>query len=403
VRAFEPLDFDAFHRATLPRLLESGNGELAAADLGDTPPIAFRISGTSISYSYAVERGRVVVREGDTTAATIVELDRDDWSDLVHELRSIFGLLYAGALHLPRGRFEHVERWYPALRAMFSGRPVYDESSAELLDRNGRRLDLYRSFRLHDDPEELTHFLRTAGYLHLRQVFSATEIEALSAEVERLRALARPGDGRSWWAKTGSGETVLCRLTYANERSLRVGALDDEPRLQRIAELSGERLRCSSDRMEGHSVVIKLAGAVEGLADLPWHTDCGLGGHSVMCPAIQIGIQLDAAGPDDAPLRVRAGSWRGSCHVRALSERGGELEVALETQPGDCTVHFADLLHAAPPPARAGGGRRTLYVSYYSPTLFEVVAPGHAYNDVLRRRDDGVTASVDDLLTSTEP
>jgi hypothetical protein len=121
-----------------------------------------------------------------------------------------------------------------------------------------------------------------------------------------------------------------------------------------------------------------------------------------MCPAIQIGIQLDAADADNGQLRVRAGSWAGSCHVRHLGARRGRLEVALATEPGDCTVHFADLLHAAPPPSREASGRRTLYVSHYSPALFDFVGPGRAYNDVLSRRDDGVTATVDDMIEQAE-
>ena len=41
--------------------------------------------------------------------------------------------------------------------------------------------------------------------------------------------------------------------------------------------------------------MITNPGATEGLSDLPWHVDCGLGGHPVLCPTVNLGIQLDAA------------------------------------------------------------------------------------------------------------
>lgn len=396
--AFETLDFDEFHRIDLPARIAAGNGRLATDDLGRTPPIAFKLSDRSGGFTYAVEDGEVVVHAGTARAQTIVELAPRAWQDLVYELRSVFGLLYGGELRFVRGDFQHLERWSPALRALFSGRAIYDEAAIDLRGRDGSALDLQKSFLLDDDADEIRHFLRTAGFLHLRSVYSADEIAAFSAEVDRLSALAVPGDGHSWWANDASGRQLLCRLTYANELSELIGAIHDDERSRRMAGFSGEKLRCSPDRMEGHSVVMKIPETVGGLADLPWHVDCGLGGHSIMCPAILIGIQLDAATEETGRLHVRAGSWGTLCHMQTLDGERGRLEVPLDAEAGDCTVHFADVLHAAPPPRGSGRGRRTLYMNYFTPTLFEFVGPGEAYNDVLSRRDDGVVPSVDEVL-----
>ena len=136
--------------------------------------------------------------------------------------------------------------------------------------------------------------------------------------------------------------------------------------------------------------MIKQSGVVEGLSDLPWHRDCGLGGHPIMCPNLQIGIQLDAATRTTGQLHFLAGSAGASCHRSALQE--GPV-VALDTAPGDCTLHFGDVLHAAPPPTGRGRGRRALYVSFLPERTFETIPPGKGYNDLLLSRDDGLVSA----------
>jgi hypothetical protein len=63
--------------------------------------------------------------------------------------------------------------------------------------------------------------------------------------------------------------------------------------------------------------------------------------------------------------------------------------VAVDTEPGDCTVHFGDVMHAAPPPAGGGAGRRALYVTCMPARAFDFIPPGKSYNDVIRAREDG--------------
>jgi hypothetical protein len=53
------------------------------------------------------------------------------------------------------------------------------------------------------------------------------------------------------------------------------------------------------------------------------------------------------------------------------------------------TVHYSHVLHAAPPPTSAGASRRTLYVSFNNPAVFDVVPPGSGYNDVVFSQGDG--------------
>ena len=315
-------------------------------------------------------------------------LDPRAWSDFVHELHTAAGLLYGGRVRFVRGESSDLERWEPALRALFSARPIFDPERRDFRDRAGAPLDLYRRFALDDADDELRHFLDQTGYLLVKRVFARDELARIADRVERVRATARPGDGRSWWAKRTDGAPVLCRLIYLGLAAPEIAALGDDPRLRRLAGLAGEPLRPTLDRCDGHSLVIKNPAVVEGLSDLPWHRDCGLGGHPITCPAINLGVQLDAATAEAGRLLFLPGSWRASCHRRDL-ERPDLRVVAVDTEPGDCTVHLGDVLHAAPSPTGSGAGRRALYLTFMPERAFDVIPPGRSYNDVIRARVGG--------------
>ena len=384
---FAPVDFDRFHDAELPRRIAAGNGALAAGDLRGVPPLAVRLAGGS-AWTYVPSAETVAVVAGDQDAATVAELEAPAWSDYANELRTCFGLLYAGQVSFPRGGFDGLVRWEPALRALFHGRPIYDPARVDVPD------DLTRSFTLADDGWR--DFFARCGFVHLRGVFTPGEVDALAGEAERLFERATPGDGRSWWATRVGGEEVCCRVTYTTLGSEPIAAMAEDARIRQLAELGPPGLVPTLDCLDGFALVVKQPGAVEGLADLPWHQDCGLGGHPVICPGIQIGVQLDAATAETGQLHVLAGSQGTSCHqLRDADER--QLPVAvLDTEPGDVTVHDPHTLHAAPPPTGTGHGRRALYASFVRPETVAYVGPGRAYNDVLFERDPRVR-SVDEV------
>lgn len=364
--------------------LDGETGRAAARDVRGIPPIAFRLhEGSSIRFTPAGDRIAVdAVPEAPTTIALSVRA----WRDFLDETLTAPGLLYGGHLTFECGAYAALERWEPALRALASRRPIFDPDRVRLTAVDGRPLDVRRSFAWADDDATLANFLRQAGYLHVRSVFSAQEVARLREAVERRAALARPGDGRSWWATRSGGERVLCRLVYLGAGEPAIAQLSEHPRLVRLLALAGSPLRAVEDRADGHSVVFKPSGVVEGLADLPWHRDCGLGGHPFTCPALNIGIQLDAATAATGQLHFVPGSAGTSCHRSDLART---QTVAIDTEPGDCTVHLGDVMHAAPPPTGAGPGRRALYVSGMPPRAFEVIPAGKSYNDVILRRVGG--------------
>ncbi len=157
-----------------------------------------------------------------------------------------------------------------------------------------------------------------------------------------------------------------------------------------------------TDRLDGMSVVIKHPSVVAGLSDLPWHRDCGVGGHRVLCPGLNIGIQLDRANAENGQLHFLAGS-----HHHAAQQTLPPLDdlptVAVDAEPGDVTVHFSHVLHAAPAPSSPTAGRKAMYVGFHLPEAFDVVGAGEAYNDVLVKRDAGRVKSPDEAGRRAEP
>jgi ectoine hydroxylase-related dioxygenase (phytanoyl-CoA dioxygenase family) len=315
--------------------------------------------------------------EGDED--TVVSLDDTAWDEFRNERRTAFGLLYAGMMHVDKGRFEDVALWEMQLRKLWDGRPIYDASATAALD----GIDLHRSFTLADSDDDMKAFLHAAGFIHVRSVFSMDEIESIRAEVERLRGLAKPDDGRSWWAKNADGEQVCCRLIYLAQQSDKLEWVSKDERLARIAALSGEHLVPADDRIDGLNTVIKNPSVVEGLSDLPWHQDCGLGGHPVLCPGLNIGIQLDEANAENGQLHILAGSHNHSISSAQRLDTERLPVVRVDTQPGDVTAHFGHITHAAPPPSSPTAGRRAMYVTFVRQALFDVIPEGRGYNDVL--------------------
>lgn len=380
---FPPIDFVHFHEHKVTDLV-SDHGALAGPDVDGVEPLALQVGIDA--FTYVAEGGTVRVVPGDDGAGAVVAMEAETWSEFAHELRSAFGLVIGEVVGFPRGDFGLLARWEPALRAIWHGRPIYDDEAVASV----AHLDLGQSF-MPDQTDEIAEFIARTGFVHVRGVFSDDEMERAADEIERLKAQASFDDNRSWWAKNSEGEDVCCRLIYAGQRSEYLKALTGDDRIRKLVALTGTDVRQRNDRLDGESVVIKNPDVVEGLSDLPWHRDCGMGGHPVICPGINVGIQIDPATEENGRLRFLAASHLSSSHMPSPKDLERLPVQGVTTERGDLTLHFGHVLHEAPPPAgRLGSlerGRRTQYSTWVNPLAFDVVEPGHGYNDsVLAKR-----------------
>jgi hypothetical protein len=398
VAGYPPVDFDDFHREELPRRLRSGVDRQVSWDLVGVAPFAIRLVDGP-AYSYVAAGDHVQVVPGVVADAEVVlEIGPAAWQDYVHGFRTRYGLLYSQAVEFVRGDFAAWDAWEPAIRCLYTGRPIYDPAKLDLTDLDGRPLDLHRSFSLGDDPAAMGHFLRTTGWLVVRSAF-ADRLAELSDEIDRLRDEAQEGELWSWWASDETGRRFPYRLLYTALRSPIVAALDDDPVVRHLIGLGGFDVVPVPDRVEGHLAVLKEFGQadVTGFANLPWHDDCGFGGCFLTCPCVQVGIQLDAADADSSQLWMLAGTWGTTAHNPPRERDLDRLPiVALETDAGDATVHIGCNLHAGPAPT-GPNRRRTLYVPAYNPRTHELIGHLQGYQQVIPGWGQGDIPNVDEV------
>lgn len=384
--SFPRRSFRAFHTAELPAL-NAERGALVAADLAGVPPLAFRLPDGP-TYTWIAGPDGISAVEGDAGAGALVELDERTFSDHLNELLTASGCVRTDRAELVRGTLQDWKRWEPAIRALLSGTPIYTNAVRDgLVDRDGAPLDLHRGFPADGDREEMRHFLLTAGFLHVKGVYSADEVARFGAEVEHARTQTTPGDRFSWWSLNAAGDEVVTRINYLGRFSPLLQELCFEPRLTGFARLAGAGFRVCDDRLDGPMVFVKSSHIVKGDGDLGWHTDDGIGGHPAMCPLIQAGIQLDHANPENGQLMVLAGSHRHVNHWLKWGDEGDLPVVRIETEPGDLTVHFGDIMHSTPPPTGPDAGRRALYYKFAEEKTFAWIPSGCHYNDALFRAD----------------
>ena len=133
------------------------------------------------------------------------------------------------------------------------------------------------------------------------------------------------------------------------------------------------------DCLDGIGVVIKRPGADSGLADLPWHQDCGLGGHPVLCPSIARGHparpRVGRDRPAPLPRRLAPGLVAPAPH-RPSSTR--LPTVAIDTDPGDVTAALRARAPRRAPPTGRGQGRRAMYVTATAPDTLAFIGSGTA-------------------------
>jgi len=346
----------------LPGALEA-HGDLAGrgAIYRETPALGLDVAGTQVSLRTAADR--LIVEAGLEHAGVVARVAADALSDLVQDYQSTTGLAMTARVRVEKGTLDDWIGWEPVLRALFDGRRVYETGDVEFVALDGTPLDLDRTFTLDDDREEIAHFLREAGFLHLRGIFETDEMESVGRDVDDHIARATPDDGDSWWAEDADGVGQAVRVLNFYEKSESLRSLVESDRYQWIGEITGDghRYRHSAEGL------VKPLGIVKGLSDLPWHKDCGQGRHSLMCNALTCGISVTGADRVSGALGVVPGSHRANVKVPGRDPVMDMAPRMLETRTGDVTVHCSDTLHRAHPPTERP--RKVVYSGFRLPLL----------------------------------
>ena len=361
-----PVDPRAFFAEELPAAFERQAAMLEPAVRSlDPRPLAIEIDDQV--WSLGTADGRVRIRPGAAADGPRLRLDARQLADLVCDQVTPVGWHSSGTLALAAGVLEEVLDWWVLVRGALDGIAPHVPGAVVFTAADGAPLDLRRTFRPGDSPAELRQFLESAGYLHVAGVFSAGEMAAVSADMDRAAPGYRPRDGRSWWARTSDGVERLVRMQGFDDVSPAVAALVRDDRLHALGRLTGDGHRWGS--MEGNRIeaLFKPIGVVEGISDVPWHKDCALGRHSYECCAVTVGISVTGGDAVSGQLRVLAGSHRALVWPSRLQPDLDLPVVDLPTRTGDVTVHLSCTLHMAAPPLERE--RRVLYTGFRLPPL----------------------------------
>jgi hypothetical protein len=337
------LNSDEIFDRLIPEAIER-NAELAARGLlyKGLPCLSLSVEDRTLSLSE--QNGRLTIKQGPLDDGAIASLDTSALSDLVQDWATTMGLAMNSRVKMIQGGFDDWIGWEPVFRALFDGRAVHEAGAIDFKNPDGSDLDLDRCFDLDDDHDEIGHFLHEAGFLHIRNVFSAEEMAAVSEDLDAALGRARPDDGASWWAGDSKGAKQPVRVLFFHEQSAVLTSLLQDDRMQWLGRLTGDDLDGAKLGAEG---LIKPLDIQTGLSDLPWHKDCGQGGHSYYCNGLTVGISVTGADRSSGALGVVPGSHRANVQTAGQDESLDMPAIKLETSTGDLTVHCSDTLHRA--------------------------------------------------------
>jgi len=361
----ERLDAEIFFRETLADAIADHRDGIEPG-LRFLTPRALTIEVDGAPWSLAWDDERVLVTPGARDGAAHVRLTREQLEDLVHDQTTFMGLWTAGTLEQTEGHVGHLNNWWLVLRAALDGKPIYTPGSVTFRDRDGRALDLRRSFRPDDDRAEMRHFLAEAGFLHITGLFTEEEMAQVSADMDAAAPTYAPDDGRSWWARTADGTNRLVRMQGFDHHSPTTAELLADRRYLDLGEIPGDGHQFGVKRTHNRiEALFKPLDVVAGVSDIPWHKDCSLGRHSYECCGVTVGISVTGADQVSGQLRVLAGTHRALVWAGMRQPRLDLPDVPLPTSTGDVTVHLSCTQHMAQAPTERE--RRVMYTGFSLP------------------------------------
>lgn len=390
----EDLTPDEFFEQRFPDLA-AANGHLVAdamAQLG-ARPLTLETDGVD-TWSIVADGATVRAVRGPVDDALVVTLSAEEFSDWCQNQRSLNAFAVARTLRTRGGDARDASIWDSLLLSLLYGWPAV--GAVDFVDRHGAPLDLDRTFTPDDDPADIAHFLREAGFLHLRGWVDPASMAEISADIDRERPTHVEGDGASWWAQLEDGSRVCVRLQEFVDRSPATAAMLSSERWDQLRRALAADDPLVQAPVEGRCIeaLVKPLGVVSGPSDLSFHRDCHLGRHAYSCSGTTVGVSVTASDEGNGQLRVIPGSHRIAMPVEIARTDPYLAPLALTTEVGDLTVHLSCTLHEATAPKVTE--RRVMYTGFSLEARDEARSGGAAELAALRER-------VTDLLRVSSP
>jgi len=232
-------------------------------------------------------------------------------------------------------------------------------------------------------------FFDRHGFIVFASVASATEIATLDGAIREVqdRWLA---EGRKkvfgiplFVGKDHLGQPFIQRFAFTSVFSDVIRDFVLDPRFEPVRRLVGENARVGHREKDGVVVNRNLNVPGTEYKALGWHTD-GLRDAFYLRkirPQLNVGFHFDRCTAETGGLRIIPGTHTQSTFKTVtykpyfISHAADPHEVAVETEPGDLTVHDGRAWHRVEPSPFTGPEslRRTMYVPY----LTDAYQPKH--------------------------
>lgn len=252
-----------------------------------------------------------------------------------------------------------------------------------------RDLPLGTRFRLRDAVTPVQRaFLDHNGYLVYDRVASEAEVARIATEADGVQQKLIAEDRRSvfgvpvWVGKDPDGAPYLQRLAFTSEFSAYIREFVRDLRFEPVRKLVGDDARIG-DREKDGVVLNRYLNAKGSLRPgIGWHTD-GLRdvfyNWRLPGPQLNVGLHLNRIRPEDGGLRILPGTHNQGLMALLfrkpyfVGQRPDAAEVAVETWPGDLTVHDGRTWHRVQASPQVGWN--SLRISMYVPYVRDAYQP----------------------------
>jgi ectoine hydroxylase-related dioxygenase (phytanoyl-CoA dioxygenase family) len=266
-------------------------------------------------------------------------------------------------------------------------------------------------------------FLQRHGYIVFDRVASDAEVDTILAEVDRVEAELLAAGKRKvygvpvWFGADPDGKDFLFRMGFTSVYSPFLGAFVRDPRFEPIRRLIGADARIGDEEKDGvvFNRYVRSANSIR--PNLAWHTDAlrdVFYNRKMPGPMLNVGLHFDRIRPADGGLRVLPGThtqgvWSTLFRkIHFVTDAPDRREVAVETWPGDLTVHDGRMWHRveASPATGWASLRRSMYVPYvidaYQPKSEASATPAYMrlFDRVMRWRASRARRRIEGQVTA---
>lgn len=223
-------------------------------------------------------------------------------------------------------------------------------------------------------------FLDKHGFLIFNQVASAEEVQTIIDEVDAVQArFFEEGRKKAYGVPIWSGldefsKPYIQRFAFLSMYSDKLRTFVTDKRFDPVRRLIGDDARIGHEERDGvvFNRYIRTKGSLRpGLA---WHTDAlrQIFYGQLPGPMLNVGLHFERIRMEDGGLRLIPGSHKQSYwgfvfgKAYFIDHRPDPREVAVETFPGDLTVHDGRLWHRVAASRYEGtrSRRQSMYVPY---------------------------------------